>query len=146
MGIVYVVLEACTIVVCLHALYGEKIKLDINTVLYIVLECGLMSAITHFDLNQGWSVIIHLFIALYCLAEFKENIIALIVNMMLLIVVLACLQIVVSVIFSCIAPFNGVSQDVGIIIINCGVFVITLFTYRKIPLKFQNIFRKKKYC
>lgn len=51
MLIIFVFLEAVTVLILLNALYGQKMHLDSISVLFIVCDCVLMSLIRFCGLN-----------------------------------------------------------------------------------------------
>lgn len=51
MLIIFVFLEAVTVLILLNALYGQKMHLDWISVLFIVCDCVLMSLIRFCGLN-----------------------------------------------------------------------------------------------
>ena len=68
---VCLLLEALSIVICLHHLYGEKFRLDIATVCLLAVDMIMMQTIDYFGWSSVWSVLIYPVLAVYCLKKFK---------------------------------------------------------------------------
>lgn len=132
--ILYVLLEALAVLLCLHALYGKKFELNRHAILFIILDCLVMSAIRVFSLNQIFSLIVYFFIMMYCLIVFENTKRTALVNMILLAIIMTCIQFVVSVLFSGIDYFIFAKKAVLAIIINLIVLMIMVGIYKKINL------------
>ena len=73
-------LEALSIVICLHHLYGEKFKLDIKTVGFLAVDMILMTFIEFCKLPAIVSLLIYPIIAVYCGMKFGFTLKKIIVN------------------------------------------------------------------
>ena len=78
------VLEALSIVICLHYLYGEKFKLDIKTTSFLAINMIMMTAINYYHMPKALTMFIYPVIVIYCGVRFGFEII----NGMALILVL----------------------------------------------------------
>ncbi len=67
---VCLLLEALSIVICLHHLYGEKFRLDIATVSFLSIDMIIMTAINYFGLPKTYTMVIYPVIILYCGVRF----------------------------------------------------------------------------
>ena len=63
-------LEALSIVLCLHHLYGERFKLDIRTVNLLAVDMIMMHMIDFYGLSGIISILIYPFIVIYCGLKF----------------------------------------------------------------------------
>lgn len=77
---VCLLLEALSIVVCLHHLYGEKFRLDIATVSLLSIDMIMMQAIDYYGLPSTFSMLFYPIIVIYCGVKFGFKIQELIVN------------------------------------------------------------------
>lgn len=91
------VLEALSIVICLHHLYGEKFKLDIETTSLLAIDMIMMQTIDYYGLPSVLSVLIYPIIALYCGKKFGFNFRAIIINNILYMVIISGIQIAVTI-------------------------------------------------
>ena len=80
---VCLLLEALSIVICLHHLYGEKFRLDIATVCLLAVDMIMMQTIDYFGWSSVWSVLIYPVLAVYCLKKFKCKFMLLLINIVL---------------------------------------------------------------
>lgn len=94
-----VVLEALSIAVCLHRLYGKKFRFDIATVSLMTIEMIMMQAIDYFGWPKELSMLFYPIIAGYCVIEFGFDLKELIINNVLNAIIICILQIMVMVIF-----------------------------------------------
>lgn len=94
-----VVLEALSIAVCLHRLYGKKFRFDIATVSLMSIEMIMMQAIDYFGWPKELSMLFYPIIAVYCVVEFGFNIKKLIINNILNAIIICVLQIIVMMVF-----------------------------------------------
>lgn len=100
-GRVCLLLEALSIVICLHHLYGEKFKLDIKTVGFLAIDMIMMTAIDYYGLPSAFSVAIYLILAVYCAIRFEMNLKRIIVNEMMCVVIVGVIQLISSFIYYC---------------------------------------------
>ena len=73
-------LEALSIVVCLHYLYGERISFDRISVIYLMIDTFLMVMINGLHLKPTWSLIIFPLMLLYTGFRFGFQLRKLIIN------------------------------------------------------------------
>ena len=62
----YVLLEALSVLICLHHLYGQKFKLDIATTALLSVDMIIMTAINYYGLPRAYALIIYPIIMIYC--------------------------------------------------------------------------------
>lgn len=88
-------LEALSVVICLHHLYGEKFRLDIYTVILFSMDMIIMTTIDYYGLPKIYSLVIYLIIILYCGIKFGFNWKELIINNILYMVLVGGIQIII---------------------------------------------------
>ena len=123
-----VVLEALSVVICLHHLYGKKFKFDIVTVSFLTIEMITMQAIDYFGLPSELSMLFYLAVAGYCVIEFGFDIKKLIVNNILTAVIICVLQIIVIIIFY-IFEIQQVIIGMQLLISNCIILATIVFVF-----------------
>lgn len=135
-------LEALSIVVCLHYLYGERIFFDRISVIYLMIDTFLMVMINEFHLKPTWSLIIFPLMLLYTGFKFGFQLRKLIINDILETIILSGLQAFIMMIYATIVN----SQELGIIdslIVNALLFLIVLLGLKKCRLeKLSDILQK----
>lgn len=87
--------EILSVVFCLHHLYGEKVKLDIETVSYLAIHMIIMTTINYYDLPQVYTLITYPFLFVYGGIKFGFKLKPLIVNNILNIAITSSIQFVV---------------------------------------------------
>ncbi len=90
---VCLLLEALSVVICLHRLYGEKFKLDIVTISYLSIHMITMTAMNYLGLSI-YSMIGYPILAVYCSMKFGFKWKEILVNMVLCVILLGGLQII----------------------------------------------------
>ena len=89
-------LEALSILLCLHYLYGEKFRLDIVTVSFLAIDMIMMQAIEYYEWPGVLSMLIYPIIVVYCGIKFGFRLKAIIVNNILYIAIISGLQLIAS--------------------------------------------------
>ena len=121
-------LEALSIIICLHCLYGEKFRLNIVNTSYLVLHMIIMTAMNYYEVNKVYSFIIYPLIAIYCGVRFGFKWKAIITNYILHMAIMGGIQLIIAIGYSWI--FNTLSIDMlkfensELLIINAGVLII----------------------
>ena len=59
-------LEVLAMLFCIHYLYGKTLKFDWLTCSYILLEVLWMSMVFILQLDQRWTMLMHLVTIIYC--------------------------------------------------------------------------------
>ncbi len=90
---VCLLLEALSVVICLHRLYGEKFKLDIVTISFLSIHMITMTGMNYLGLSI-YSMIGYPILAAYCSMKFGFKWKELLVNMVLCVILLGGLQII----------------------------------------------------
>lgn len=133
------VLEAMSIVICLHHLYGKKVKFDIVTLSFLSIDMIVMTIINHYELSQIYTLIIYPIIILYCGIKFGFKFRAIIINNILYLVFIGGIQLIVAMCYGRI--FNILFfTDVDLMIVNCIVFVIFLFIISRVNINKLSIY------
>lgn len=118
-------LEALSIVFCLHCLYGEKFKLDIETTSFLAIYMIIMTAINYYELPQIYTMIIYPVIALYCGIKFGFKLEEMTVNVILCIIIVGVIQMIVALPSRFV--FNvQLFSEYKLLFINCVAFAIIL--------------------
>ena len=121
-------LEALSIIICLHNLYNEKIKLEIITVVFLSFDMIVMTAINFYGFSQTYmtTLAIYPIIALYCGVRFGFKFKSMISNIVLCVIIVGGIQIVgmLLVYFACeVQNF----ADYNMLFVNCFTFLIVTF-------------------
>lgn len=131
---VCLLLEALSIVICLHHLYGEKFRLDIATISFLSIDMIIMTAINYLGLSKTYTMIIYPIIVLYCGIRFGFRMKALIVNIVLCVILVGTIQIIVSFPF-CTLGDTTLFTDLKLLSMNCISVLITLFVLPLLKIK-----------
>lgn len=143
--VLYVMLEALAVILCLHALYGKKFDFDKLTVGFIAFDCLFMTAIRIFKWNQMISMVVYVMILIYCLLEFGKDIRAAIVNIVLFVVIISSMQIVVSMIFFVMHILYAVNESLRVLAVNFIILLLIALIYKKFDiLRRVSLFLQRK--
>lgn len=130
---VYALLEAVSIVVCLHYLFGEKLHFDRITICYLTVDVILMEALYLFDIGSGWSLIVFPVIFLYSGLKFGFKVKPLIINNFLWVLILTILQTTIMMLYSIVVHDNKLGELDGIIV-NTILLLIVMTGLRRCKL------------
>ncbi len=119
-------LEALSIVICLHHLYGEKFKLDIKTISFLSIDMILMTVINYYGMPKTYTMIIYPILALYCGARFGFQLKSMVVNLILCIILVGGVQMLVALPFHYIMNI-GLFSNVELLLVNCIASLIIIF-------------------
>lgn len=127
------VLEALSIVICLHYLYGEKFKLDIKTTSFLAINMIMMTAINYYHMPKALTMFIYPVIVIYCGVRFGFEIRALIINNILYMAIISGIQIVSAMFYY---YFFGVQlfYEKELLIINGIAFLMVVLVLPKCKL------------
>lgn len=116
-------LEALSIVICLHHLYGEKFRLDIKTISFLSIDMILMTVINYYGMPKTYTMIIYPILALYCGARFGFQLKSMVVNLVLCIILVGGVQLIVSFSLYHFFHINEVS-DMQLVLLSCVTFIL----------------------
>ncbi len=85
-------LEILAVVVCIHCVYGRKIKPDIPTIVFCLVSMIILDIINTYKINNISTSVIYVLIFVYCLWEFRQTIIVTIVNEVLFLIIISVMQ------------------------------------------------------
>lgn len=139
---VCLLLEALSVVICLHHLYGEKFKLDIVTVSYLSIHMIILTAMNYFGLSI-YSMIGYPILALYCGIKFRFKWKEILVNMVLCIILVGGLQMVIAFVFSHLWDVK-LFTDMKLLLMNCINITMVIFLLPKCSIKRLTAYIKGK--
>lgn len=111
-------LEALSVVLCVHYLYGEKFKLDIATVSYLSIYMIIVVGINYYNVPKIYTMITYPIMFLYCGVRFGFKIKAMIVNNILFMVIVVGIQFIVSSVCSIIYKVEFF-ENIMLLVVNC---------------------------
>lgn len=119
-------LEALSIIVCLHCIFDEKVKFNISMMAMLLCHVIFLLEVSMEQLNRLYSMTIYVIYILYCIIRFKVSFIKATVSMVFCITVMTIMQFVVLLGISFL-PFHNESARAalinGIVLLLC-VFVV----------------------
>lgn len=139
---VCLLLEALSIVFCLHYLYGEKFKLDIATISFLSINMIIMTAMNYL----GWSIysmMIYPILVIYCGIKFGFKWKEILTNMVLCVILVGGLQIAMAFIFSHLWNI-ALFADMKLLLMNCITTFIVIFLLPKCSIKRLTAYMKGK--
>ena len=140
---VCLLLEALSIVFCLHYLYGEKFKLDIATISYLSIHMIIMTAINYLELPKTYTMIIYPVLAVYCGIRFRLKWKEILANIVLCVITVGGLQMVMAFIFSHLWDI-ALFTDMKLLLMNCITTFIVIFILPKCSIKRLIVYIKGK--
>lgn len=127
-------LEALSVVLCLHYLYGEKVYFDIISACFLLFDILFMAMMNGLHLQPIWSLIIFPFMVLYAGFEFGFQLKKLVINNILQIIILSGLQAFVMMIYSALTN-NPKLNTMDVLFVNLVMLLIVLFGLKRCRLE-----------
>ena len=125
-GRICLLLEALSIVICLHHLYGKKFKLDIATISLLAIDMIMMTTIDYFGWPSTLSIIIYPIIAIYCGIEFGFEFKKIIINNVLYMVFVSGSQLVAMVVYCYLFNVHYVNNYDLLIVNIIALFIVSI--------------------
>lgn len=135
------VIEAFSIIIYIHRLYGKKIKLDIETIVFFLVALGILEVCWQLQINNIITVCIYLFLTLYCARKFQDTIKGAIITVVSMIVIISILQFLFVLPLACIANSN---QGVRMVATNGFVAAFGVWILPNLKIhKLRTLLRKR---
>lgn len=126
-------LEALSIIYCLHCLYGEKFKLDIATTSFLAIDMIIMTIINYYELSKVYTMIIYPIIVIYCGVRFGFKLKEMITNVVICIIINGGIQILVMASLHYVLEIN-IFSNIHLLFINGIAFGIVFFILPRFQL------------
>lgn len=139
---VCLLLEALSVVFCLHHLYGEKFRLDIATVSYLSIHMIFLTVMNYLGVSI-YSMIGYPILAVYCGVKFGFKWKEILSNMVLCVIFVGGLQMAMAFIFSHLWN-TGLFADMKLLLMNCITTVIIIFLLPKCSIKKLTVYIRGK--
>lgn len=127
-------LEALSMIFCLHYFYGEKMNFDKTIIAYLLIDIPIIVMMNELHLQSKWSLIMLPLIILYSGIKFGFQLKKLIINNILQIIFVSGLQALIMMIYSTITN-NQKLQPLDVLIVNAVVFLIVLVGLKRCRLE-----------
>lgn len=137
------VLEALSIVICLHHLYGQKFKFDIVTLSFLAIDMVMMQTIDFYQLPSILSVFIYPIIGLYCGIKFGFRLREIIINNILYLVIIGGIQLVVAMCYGRLLNILFFT-NIDLVIVNFVAFLVVFFVLKKVKINKLSIYLQDK--
>ncbi len=139
-------IEILSIILCIYALYGRKVALDIKTIVLIAVDIILLQLIREGQLPSEMSIIMYPIFFLYCISEFGFHKKELIVNSILYVVILGLLQMASWMVLDAFHVIHASNSENGInsLIVNIIVFLFAWLVFPHIGLHKFSVFMQQK--
>lgn len=135
--------EALSILICLHYLFDEKLRLDIITVCFLSADMIILTIINYQRMERIHTMIIYPIIFIYCGCRFGFHIKKIIVNIIISIIVIGVTQMVLT-FFVCYIFNMHKIEDIGLIVVAFIEFLLILIVTHSGKMKRLSIFLQNK--
>lgn len=142
--LISLLIEELSIIVCIHRIFGKKIRLDRRTISLIISQVCILSMVNYLSLGKIIAGFTFVFIFIYCKIKFKVTFATCVGGAFFLGVIMTALQ------FICLLLTNIIVYDnegLRVMIANMGVLCCCVFVLPKVSLDRlrKNLFVKNKY-
>lgn len=127
--ITYRLFEMLALVVCLHSLNGEKLKIDVYNVGFVGIEMAFMQMIQEGIVSKGMYFAIYLIYFIYAYLKFGDNVKRTVLKCLLVTLIIGALQIAIYIPFSFL--YYVIQNESIIIMLINGTMLLILFAARK---------------
>ena len=129
--------EIVNVVLCLHFLYGQKIKSRAATGILLVADWFVMEVISQYSLSQVNVVIVYILIWVYTIIEFGNRIRAAILANVFWVIIISLLQLASSIPWVLLGRVE--ISDVEIFVTQCITMGLLVLLNKKIGLLYQRV-------
>ncbi len=134
--------EIFSVIICIHRIYGVKVKFDRKTVLLFLGLLIVLEIVNTCQVPRLFSLLVYFLIFLYCMLKFKKSLFETIINNVLYLVVMTLLQFACLVPAAVVLPQNEYGRG---LLVNCAVLLICIFVLPSLGLcRFAGWIRKKE--
>lgn len=144
----YVLLEALSVLICLHHLYGQKFKLDILTMATLSIDMIIMTTINYYELSRVYSLLIYPIIMFYCGIRFGFKWREIIINNILYLMIVGGIQLLIGIMYVWI--FDLLSFDlltfknIELLMMNGGNLTVVLIVLPKLKIHRLSVYLQDK--
>lgn len=144
----YVLLEALSVLICLHHLYGQKFKLDILTMATLSIDMIIMTTINYYELSRVYSLLIYPIIMFYCGIRFGFKWREIIINNILYLMIVGGIQLLIGIMYVWI--FDWLSFDlltfknIELLMMNGGNLTVVLIVLPKLKIHRLSVYLQDK--
>lgn len=140
--------EQVSILICIHCLYNQKMKLDIKTLSYLALYMIIMTSINYYSLPKVCTMVTYPLIFLYCGVKFGFKWRTIIINIVLYLLIIGGIQIVSALCYALAFDIFSINQlyfeDEELLIINGEVLIFTMVLLPKLRISKLSIYLQDK--
>ncbi len=130
----YILVELLVITMCISKLYGKRYELDYKTVVLFMIDMIVMEGINEGYLPPASSLIVYLFIIIYCCIKYKQGIKSAIINTILAVIIAVLLQILSAIVVGNLL-IGIVREKVILLVMNIVMLILLALVNRFVPLK-----------
>lgn len=131
--ILYSLLELLSIIVCLFYLYDKKFRLNIKTVMFLIMGVIAISLIELNHLQSAYTMLLYILLIIYTGMEFGFHYKAMLVNILLTLIIISVLQLCGILLFHIIF-LNNVMSEQNYMILNALICCTVLLGFERMKI------------
>lgn len=142
--IISLFMEELSIIVCIHRIFGRKIKFDRRTISLIIFQVCILSLVNYWGLGKGAAGFTFVFIFIYCKIQFKVKFVSCAVSVFFLSIIVTALQFICLLLTSVVMLDN---EGLRVMIADAAVlfFCVVLLPRFKVDKLRKNAWLRSKY-
>ena len=132
--------ELVSVIICIHCVYGEKVKLDISTIMLFMILLISLDLINQFQIQNASTMILYGAVGIYCKYRFKGSLIHTFINIVLFLIVFIVMQ------FGFAVPMNILIPDdemLRALAVNACVLLFSLSILPRMHIETLSVFVRK---
>lgn len=122
--LIYLMTELLALFICVHAVHGKKLKVDIPTVVIYVSMIAIMFLSNIFEWHSAVVIITYVLLYLFCVFQFKQGPVSTFVGVVLSMVLIVVIQFCCIIVFDLLPDFDETLRGFIINIITVLIIVI----------------------
>ncbi len=126
--IVNLMVELLALFICVHAVHGKKLKVDVATVATYVSMIAIMFLSNTFEWHSAVVIITYVLLYLFCVFQFKQRPASAFVGVVLAMILIVVIQFCCIIVFTFLPYFEGTLR--GLIINVISVLIVTVLSLK----------------
>ena len=140
---VALVTEIVATILCIHCIYGKRFRLDAWTAGLMLSVLAILEVINYYHIGGMSSLLVYLFLFIYCKTVFKSSVVEVIISLMLYIIIFTAVQFI-CILFASIVMTDAVYVRNVLGNILLVVIFIVCFHAQNLHRLQKNIYRNSK--
>lgn len=137
---VTLITELVSVIICIHCVYGKKVKLDISTIVLFMILLISLDMINQFQIQNVNTMLLYGAVGIYCKYRFKKSLVHTLINMLLFLIVFIVMQFGFAVIMFFLIPDHEMLRALTV---NVCVLLFSVSILPRLHIEMLSLFVRK---